>query len=136
MLRSLLFVFCFFLVGCAAKKHTSTMMPVPDPGTREALLPQFMPTGSPCLDSIAVNYLYTGCKVAGSIPRDEYEGLLLGCLEPQPGAMDLFSTSTFLFSSNPMLGDPLLDEGIPYCADMTGVYAVLPIGIRNFGADE
>jgi len=136
MLRNLLFVFCFFLAGCAAKKHTLTMMPAPEPGTREALLPQFAPSGSPCLDSIIVNYLYSGCQTVGSIPRDEYEGLLLGCLAPQPGAMDVFSTSTFLFSANPVLEDPLLGEGIPYCADVTGLYVVLSNGIRNFGADE
>lgn len=136
MLKNLLVVLCFLIAGCAAKRDLIPMMPIPADGTREALLLDFQPSGTPCLDAIIVNFLNIGCSSVGTIQRPEYQGILLGCYSPQPGAMDLFSNASFVYSRNPMLGDPLLDIGEPFCADMAGVYAVLPASIGEYGEDN
>ena len=90
----------------------------------------------PCLDAIIVNFLSAGCGSVGMIERPQYDSMVMGCFSPQPGAMDMFSNASFLFSSNPMMGDPLLDTGEPFCADMTGVYAVLPAPIGEYGGEN
>ena len=134
MLRNLVVFLCVILSGCAAKRaHT---MPVPAEGTREALLLDFAPSGSPCLDGIIVNFLHVGCGSVATMHRPEFMGMALGCHQPQPGATDLFSRGTFIYSGNPTMGDPLFESAMPYCGDNTGVYAVLDASIRELGGNE
>ncbi|MBE90444.1 MAG: hypothetical protein CMM76_13520 [Rhodospirillaceae bacterium] len=136
MLKNFVVFFCFILAGCAAKRNASQMMPVPAEGTREALLLEFTPSGSPCLDGIVVNLLHVGCSAVGTVQRPEYMSMALGCYDSQPGATDMFSRATFIYSGNPMIGDPLFESAMPYCGDQTGVYAVLDANIRELGGNE
>lgn len=135
MLKNFVVFFCFILAGCATKRAVP-MMPVPADGTREAALLDFTPSGSPCLDGIVVNLLNVGCTAVGTVQRPEYMSMALGCHNPQPGATDMFSRATFIYSGNPMIGDPLFESAMPYCGDQTGVYAVLDASIRELGGNE
>lgn len=124
MLWRLLLISVFLSTGCAHTSAERMMMPVPETGTREALLPTFVPTGSPCLDSVVVNMLYSGCSSV-QVAQDQ-QGVLffMGCVQPQPGAQDAFSRSTFIRTLRP---DMLPPESEPFCGDPTGVYAMLNV---------
>lgn len=121
MLKKIVLILCIVVMaGCSAKHNSLNMMPVPHPGTREALLPTFEPTGSACLDSIVVNMLYTGCSEVG-FANDESGARFMGCISPQPGAQDVYSIATFVYTTQPQQ----LPQGAqPLCGDTTGVYAV------------
>ena len=134
MFRNLVVFLCVILAGCATKRVP--MMPIPVEGSREALLLEFEPSGSPCLDGIIVNFLHVGCGSVGTIQRPDYMSMALGCYRPQPGATDMFSRATFIYSGNPMIGDPLFESAMPYCGDNTGIYAVLDMSIRELEGNE
>ena len=134
MLRNFVVFLCVILVGCAAKR--APMMSAPAEGSREALLLEFTPSGSPCLDGIVVNLLHIGCSAVGTIQRPDYMSMALGCHQPQPGATDMFSHATFIYSRNPDGADPLFSSAMPYCGDHTGVYAILDVNIRELDGNE
>jgi hypothetical protein len=132
MVKKLGLIVCFLLsTGCAA--HRIPMMPVPEFGTREALLPTYEPSGSPCLDSIIINFLYAGCSEAGVasgavlVEFDE-PVTYMGCLAPQPGAMDPFSNYTFVRVPEGLVMPP---DVFLYCGDQTAMYGYIPVPILS-----
>ena len=133
MLRKTLLVLCAIAIaGCSAKHTSLNMMPVPEPGTREALLPTYKPTGSACLDSISANLLYSGCSELG-VATSEDGAILMGCLQPQPGAQDVFSRGTFIHATDPTQIPP---DAQPFCGDPTGVYAVWAVSFAQLISDN
>jgi len=136
MVKNLILLFCFsILSGCSAKRH---MVPVPEAGTREALLPTYQPSGSPCLDSIIVNFLYVGCQevaVATDAPPTEFDEptTFMGCTSPQPGAMDPFSNYTFV-RVPPGLMWP--ENIVSYCGDEQAMYGFIPANIHSIIENE
>jgi len=133
MLKKTVIALCALLTfGCAAKTGNLEMMPVPEAGTREALLPTYKPTGSACLDSIVVNMLYVGCSYMSSA-QDEFGIVYMGCIQPQPGAQDVFSRDTFIRIVDPMQLPP---DAEPFCGDPTGVYAMWRVPFSELIRDE
>jgi len=134
MSKKLVLIFCFFILGgCSAKRHAIKMMPIPEAGTREALLPTYQPSGSPCLDSIIVNLLYAGCSeigIATDVPPTEVDEPItfMGCTSPQPGAMDPFSNYTFVRVPHGLIWP---ENIMPYCGDEQGMYGVIPENIHS-----
>ena len=119
MLWRFLTIVALFSVGCAHRGPVQNMMPVPEPGTREALLPTYKPTGSVCLDSISANMLYMGCSQIEAVSSGDT--IFVGCAQAQPGAQDVFSQGTFVRILEP---EALPDGAEPFCGDPTGVYAM------------
>jgi len=133
MLKKTAITLCAMLMfGCAAKTGNLEMMPVPEDGTREALLPTYQPTGSACLDSIVVNMLYVGCSFM-STAHDDDGIIYMGCIQPQPGAQDVFSTGTFLRITDPT---QLPGGAQPFCGDPTGVYAMWSVPFTELIRDD
>ena len=137
MVKKLGLTVCLLLfAGCAA--HRIPMMPVPESGTREALLPTYEPSGSPCLDSIIVNFLYVGCNEIGAASdamSDELDEpiIYMGCLAPQPGAMDPFSNYTFVRVPEGFVMPP---DVYLYCGDETAMYGYIPVNLRSIVRHE
>lgn len=116
-----LLLISFLSAGCAHRSNGRAVMPVPDPGTREALLPTYKPTGSACLDSISVNMLYAGCSSVRMAQSEDGITIYVGCVQSQPGAQDVFSKSTFIRTLSP---NALPEGAEPFCGDPTGIYAM------------
>ena len=130
--RFLLFL-ALFSMGCAHKTAaTQSLMPAPMPGTREALLPTYEPTGSACLDSIVVNMLYMGCSNV-QVAATEDGMMYMGCVSAQPGAQDVFSRGTFIRTVHP---DALPDGAQPFCGDPTGIYAMWNVPFSELRRNE
>lgn len=118
----------FLVTGCStANKHIEIASPVPN--SREALLPDFEPTGSPCTDYIQVNMLNVGCTEL-TVLRPEPTILYMACTNPQPGATDDFSTKTWVFISSyhPSVSPPGIT---PVCGDNVGTVAISLISINE-----
>ena len=106
---------CILLcLSACAGKHTGSLTPEYAEGSREAMLLDFQSTGSPCLDAIWVNLSNVGCNEVGVV--DVEIGRMVGCLNPSPGATDIYSNSSFLVTI-----DPPEHEFIPWCGDQNGV---------------
>ncbi|HIE83007.1 MAG TPA: hypothetical protein EYQ00_03790 [Dehalococcoidia bacterium] len=139
MVKKLVLVFCFFILsGCSTKRYTVKMAPVPEAGTREALLPTYQPSGSPCLDSIIVNLLYSGCSeiaLATDAPPLGFDEPItfMGCTSPQPGAMDQFSNYTFVRIPHGLMWP---EDIMPYCGDEQGMYGYITANIHSIVENE
>jgi hypothetical protein len=133
MLKQTTFILCALLTfGCAAKRGALTTA-APEPGTREALLPTYKPTGSACLDSVVANMLYAGCSYIASAQSPDARTNFIGCLESQPGAQDIFSRGTIVHTMDLMAIPP---DAEPFCGDPTGVYATWSIPFSELIQDE
>jgi hypothetical protein len=133
MLKKMLLTLCvLFMVGCSAKHQVLDVMPIPQPGTREALLPTYEPTGSACLDSIVVNMLYSGCSDV-RIAKSREGANLMGCVMPQPGAQDIFSMGTFVHATDT---SQIPAGAQPFCGDPTGIYAMWGVPFSELVRDE
>jgi hypothetical protein len=134
MLKHTIFILCAMLIcGCAAKRGSTSITTAPEPGTREALLPTYKPTGSACLDSVVANMLYAGCSYIASTQSADGLTNLIGCLRPQPGAQDIFSRGTILHTVD-LAGIP--PEASPFCGDPTGIYATWSIPFTELIQNE
>lgn len=134
MLKQTIFILCAMLMlGCAAKRNSTSVTTIPEPGTREALLPTYRPTGSACLDSVVANMLYAGCSHIASAQSPDGQTNFIGCLSPQPGAQDIFSRGTIIHTLDPMSIPPAAEL---FCGDPTGVYATWSMPFSELIQDE
>jgi len=134
-MRSFTFLLLSFLTtGCATNKHIDVSPPL---NSRAVLLQDFEPTGSPCTDFIQVNFQNIGCSELTAY-KPEPTLMYIACANPQPGAMDEFSTKTWVFISayhpyelpadvQPMCGDEVGMVGISSkpIGDLTGTTPIL-----------
>ena len=116
----------FLMTGCAANKQVCAS---PIPNSREAVLPDFEPSGSPCTDFVQVNLLNVGCTELTML-RPEPTILYMACNNPQPGAMDAFSTQTWVFVSS-YHPHPLPPDVTPVCGDDIGMIGISPTSIHE-----
>ncbi len=124
-------IFQKFLFGCAlisltacAAKHLEAVTPQYATGSREALLIDYQSSGSPCLDALIVNLSNVGCNEAAAV--EVSAGRMVGCLNPSPGATDLYSNSSFLHTLNPP------QDFMPWCGDHTGIWGIYEGSLQDF----
>ena len=115
-------------VGCSAKRVELPMMPVPEPHTREAMLLQFQPSGSPCLDALVVNLSSAGCAAVHTTQVDA--GIIVSCAKPQPGSKDVYSKYSFIVIAP---GKVAPENAYFYCADSAGQIGYYPYRLQPEG---